>query len=112
MKQDELIENEEIAVSSKDERLNILFWNKFWTLPFFAMGVGNEGFVQNKCKYQNCYTTNDRKKIKNTHTRIDAVVVHGMDGDLAKLAIKNVRVTIFWIVIAIRRIRAKIKRCS
>ena len=95
MKQDELIENEEIVVSSKDERLNILFWNKFWTLPFFAMGVGNEGFVKNKCKYQNCYTTNDRKKIKNNSTRIDAVVVHGIAEDLAKLANKKVGVETF-----------------
>ena len=74
------------------------------------MGIGNEGFVSNKCKYQNCYTTNQREKIRDNHTRIDAVVVHGMDGDLAKLAIKKVRVTIFWIVIAIRRIRTKINK--
>ena len=92
MKQDE---NEDIVVSSKDERLNILFWNRFWTLPFFAMGVGNKGFVQSKCKYQNCYTTNDRKKLENNHTRIDAVVVHGIAEDLAKLANKKVGVETF-----------------
>ena len=54
------------------------------------MGVGNRGFVANKCKYQNCYTTNQRKKITNNHTRIDAIVVHGPDDDLARLASTNV----------------------
>ena len=43
-------ENEDIVVSSKDERLNILFFNKFYYLEFFGMGVGNEGFVKNNCK--------------------------------------------------------------
>ena len=94
MKQDEQIENEEIVVS-KDERLNILFWNAFFKLPFFGMGMGNKGFVQIKCKYQNCYTTNERKKLGNNDTRIDAVVVHGIDEDLAKLANKNVGVDTF-----------------
>ena len=94
MKQDELIENEEIVVS-KDERLNILFWNAFFQLPFFGMGTGNKGFVQIKCKYQNCYTTNERKKLGNNDTRIDAVVVHGIDKDLARLANKNVGVETF-----------------
>ena len=70
----------------KDEKLNILFWNGFWNWPFFGMGVGNRGFVSNKCKYQNCYTTNQRKKITNSHTRVDAIVVHGFDEDLARLA--------------------------
>ena len=92
---DGIIENEEIVVSSKDEKLNILFWNGFWNWPFFGMGVGNRGFVSNKCKYQNCYTTNQRKKIRNNHTRIDAVVVHGIDEDLAKLANKKVGVDTF-----------------
>ena len=92
MKQDE---NEDIVVPSKDERLNILFWNKFYYLEFFGMGVGNEGFVKNNCKYQNCYTTNQRKKLKDNHTRIDAVVVHGIDEDLAKLANKYVGVETF-----------------
>ena len=100
---DGIIENEEIVVSSKDEKLNILFWNGFWNWPFFGMGVGNRGFVSNKCKYQNCYTTNQRKKIRNNHTRIDAVVVHGIDEDLAKLANKNVGVDTFWIVILYER---------
>ena len=63
MKQDE---NEDIVVPSKDEKLNILFWNKFYYLEFFGMGVGNEGFVKNNCKHQNCYTTNQRKKLKTT----------------------------------------------
>ena len=56
------------------------------------MGVGNRGFVANKCKYQNCYTTNQRKKLLQKHTRIDAVVVHGWDDSLAKLA--NTKVSI------------------
>ena len=95
MKQDVIIDNEEIVISTKDQRLNILFWNAFWIWPFFGMGVGNEGFVSNKCKYQNCYTTNQREKLGDNHTRIDAVVVHGIDDDLAKLAVKNVGVETF-----------------
>ena len=69
-----------------DERLNILFWNGFWNWPFFGMGVGNRGFIANKCKYQNCYTTNKRNKLRKSTTRVDAIVVHGFDADLAKLA--------------------------
>ena len=95
MKQDVIIDNEEIVKSTKDERLNILFWNSYWNWPFFGMGVGNRGFVSNKCKYQNCYTTNQREKIRDNHTRIDAIVVHGewvhgIDKELAKLAETNV----------------------
>ena len=79
-----------IATASTDEKLNILFWNGFWNWPFFGMGVGNRGFVSNKCKYQNCFTTNQRKKLINTHSRIDAIVAHGWDEDLSKLATKKV----------------------
>ena len=84
--------NEEMVISTKDERSNILFWNAYWNRPFFGMGVGNIGFVSNKCKYQNCYTTNQREKIRDKHTRIDAIVVHGIDKELAKLAKTNVGV--------------------
>lgn len=83
-------DNQDAALPSKNEKLNIVFWNGFWNWPFFGMGVGNRGFVANKCKYQNCYTTNQRKKITNNHTRIDAIVVHGPDDDLARLASTNV----------------------
>ena len=59
------------------------------------MGVGNRGFVANKCRYTNCYTTNVRKKLNNKLIRIDAVVVHGWDKDLAKLADTTVSIIIF-----------------
>ena len=81
---------QDAILNSKNETLNIVFWNGFWNWPFFGMGVGNRGFVANKCQYQNCYTTNQRKKITNKHTRIDAIVVHGPDDDLARLASTNV----------------------
>ena len=80
----------EPPLNIEDEKLNILFWNGFWNWPFFGMGVGNRGFVSNKCKYQNCFTTNQRKKLINKHSRIDAVVTHGWDEDLSKLATKKV----------------------
>ena len=44
------------------EKLSILFWNRFWNLPFVKWG-GNTGFVNNGRKYTNCYTTNLRKKM-------------------------------------------------
>ena len=75
-----------------EDNLTILFWNGFWNWPFFGMGVGNRGFVANKCQYQNCYTTNQRKKLLNQHTRIDAIVVHGWDDSLNKLARTSVSI--------------------
>ena len=90
--ENKITNDEDIDISSSDIKLNILFWNGFWNLPFFGMGVGNRGFVSNKCKYQNCYTTNQRKKIFKSNTRIDAVVVHGIDEDLARLARTKVRI--------------------
>jgi hypothetical protein len=84
----------EPLTGAEDERLTILFWNGFWNWPFFGMGVGNRGFISNKCKYRNCYTTNNRTKLRKSTTRIDAIVVHGWDADLAKLAKTNVSLII------------------
>ena len=81
-----------------DEKLTILFWNRFWNWGYFGMGVGNRGFVSNKCEYSNCYTTNMRKKLMSRSTRIDAIVVHGWDEDLARLANTNVRVNFVGLV--------------
>ena len=52
-------------LSVKKQTLTILFWNGFWNWPYFGMGEGNAGFVSNNCKYQNCYTINDRDKLTN-----------------------------------------------
>ena len=76
-----------------NEKLSILFWNKFWDLPFFGMGEGNTGFENNGCIYTNCYTTNLRKKLLEKGNRIDAVVVHRWDNDLARFANTNVGTT-------------------
>ena len=42
------------------------------------MGKGNSGFVNNKCKYTNCFTTNNRSDLYLPDTRVDAVVVQGL----------------------------------
>ena len=36
---------QDAILSSKNEKLNIVFWNGFWNWPFFGMGVGNRGFA-------------------------------------------------------------------
>ena len=84
-------------MTKKDEydKLTILFWNGFWNWPFYGMGVGNSGFVANKCRCKNCYTTNLKKMLLQKHTRIDAIVVHGWDNDLAKLVDTKVGIIIF-----------------
>ena len=64
-----------------NEKLSILFWNKFWDLPFFGMGEGNTGFVNNRCKYTNCYTTNLQNKLVEKENGIDTLVVYGWDDD-------------------------------
>ena len=46
------------------------------------MGEGNRGFVTQKCKYINCYTTIQRREIFQSDKRIDAVIIHGWDRDL------------------------------
>ena len=86
-------EGDDTVEVNNNERLSILFWNKFWNWPFYAMGEGNTGFVNNRCKYTNCYTTKLRKKILEKGNRIDAVVVHGWDSDLARLAHTRVSTT-------------------
>ena len=73
------------------QKLIILFWNGFWNWPYFAMGEGNSGFVSNNCKYQNCYTTNQRDTMTNNLSTIDVVVTHGYDEALSQLATKTVR---------------------
>ena len=78
------------SLNIQDEKLYILFWNGYWNWPFYGMGEGNRGFVKNKCKYQNCFTTNQRAKLANKHLRIDAVVTHGWDNDLSKLTKQKV----------------------
>ena len=78
-------------LSVKKQRLTILFWNGFWNWPYFGMGEGNAGFVSNNCKCQNCYTINDRDKLTNNLSTIDAVVTHGYDEALSQLATKTVR---------------------
>ena len=81
----------DIPLSVQKQRLTILFWNGFWNWPYFGMGEGNAGFVSNNCKYQNCYTINDRDKLTNNLSTIDAVVTHGYDEALSQLGTKTVR---------------------
>ena len=46
------------------------------------MGGGNLGFLAQKCKYTNCYTTIQRRDLFQSDKRIDAVVIHGWNRDL------------------------------
>ena len=66
----------------KDENITILFWNSFWVYPLFAMGEGNSGFIKNKCKYTNCFTTHRRSELYQENKKVDAVVVHGWSKEL------------------------------
>jgi hypothetical protein len=42
------------------------------------MGTGNRGFEQMKCTFQNCYTSTIRSKLRDNHTRVDAILFHGV----------------------------------
>ena len=49
---------------------------RYWGYRHFGMGYKNSGFVRLGCRYQNCYTTANRKFLKYKDRRIDAVMVH------------------------------------
>ncbi len=50
----------------------ILFWNKYLGAEDNHYGYGQRGFIKYKCKYQNCETTSDRKRLN----ECDAVLVN------------------------------------
>ena len=70
-----------------NDNITILFWNFFWEID--RMGEGNSGFVKNKCKYTNCFTSNDRADLYRTDKRVDAVIVHGLLSPDFKNEFKN-----------------------
>ncbi|VVD04032.1 unnamed protein product [Leptidea sinapis] len=56
----------------------ILQWTSKSRPPFYHMGEGNSAFIENKCKYTNCYVTDDRNYFPN-ETDFDAIAFNGMD---------------------------------
>ena len=68
--------NMKVVKEHANDNITILFWNFFWEID--RMGEGNSGFVKNKCKYTNCFTTNNRSELYLPDKRVDAVVVHGL----------------------------------
>ena len=53
--------NMKVVKEHANDNITILFWNFFWEID--RMGEGNSGFVKNKCKYTNCFTTNNRSEL-------------------------------------------------
>ena len=68
--------NMKVFKEHANDNITILFWNFFWEID--RMGEGNSGFVKNKCKYTNCFTSNNRLDLYLPDKRVDAVVVHGL----------------------------------
>ena len=75
---------------TKETNITILFWNSYFIWKYYGMGYRNKGFIKAGCKYTNCYTTTNRKKIVDNNTRIDAVLVHSFEEKLAHLAAHGV----------------------
>lgn len=54
----------------------ILLWTQNLTQPYKTMSKGQNIFVERKCKYRNCFVTNDELYLKNV-TDFDAIVFIG-----------------------------------
>jgi hypothetical protein len=51
-------ENNFFSVSNRMK--NILFFNEYFTDPTLKFGFGQEPFIDSKCTFTNCFTTNNR----------------------------------------------------
>ncbi|CAH2087263.1 unnamed protein product [Euphydryas editha] len=56
----------------------ILQWTRKFSAPFDFMGTGNSAFVKNKCKFRNCYVTDDSHYFLNL-SDFDAIAFNGRD---------------------------------
>ncbi|XP_050350036.1 alpha-(1,3)-fucosyltransferase C-like isoform X2 [Nymphalis io] len=56
----------------------ILQWTRRFSAPFDFMGEGNSAFVKNKCKFTNCYVTDNSWHFLN-HSDFDAIAFNGRD---------------------------------
>lgn len=63
-------------MKQKDKKY-ILQWTNSTRAPFNFMRVGNSAFVRNRCKYTNCFVTNDTRFLD--ESQFDAVVFNGRE---------------------------------
>ncbi|XP_072938427.1 alpha-(1,3)-fucosyltransferase C-like [Epargyreus clarus] len=56
----------------------ILQWTRRFSAPFDFMGSGNSAFVKQKCKYTNCFVTDDANYFLD-QTEFDAIAFNGRD---------------------------------
>ncbi|XP_050668751.1 alpha-(1,3)-fucosyltransferase C-like [Leptidea sinapis] len=56
----------------------ILQWTRRFSAPFDFMGEGNSAFIQNKCKFTNCYVTDDTQYFLD-HREFDAIAFNSRD---------------------------------
>ncbi|XP_047995211.1 alpha-(1,3)-fucosyltransferase C-like [Leguminivora glycinivorella] len=54
----------------------ILLWTSPNNLPFAYMGRGREVFVQRRCRYTNCFVTNDKKLLRDV-SKFDVIAFAG-----------------------------------
>lgn len=54
----------------------ILQWTRPDTQPFVFMGVGQQGFIDRKCAFTNCFVTSDRNLLSDV-TEYDVILFHG-----------------------------------
>ncbi|XP_053607869.1 alpha-(1,3)-fucosyltransferase C-like [Plodia interpunctella] len=66
-----------VILSTKPSKLKyILQWTKPENVPFVYMGVGQNTFFENKCKYTNCYVTSNRYYLEH-YTLFDVIIFAG-----------------------------------
>lgn len=63
-------------MKQKDKKF-ILQWTNSTSAPFYFMKVGNLAFVRNKCKYTNCFVTNNTQFLD--ESQFDAVIFNGRE---------------------------------
>ncbi|XP_073945540.1 alpha-(1,3)-fucosyltransferase C-like isoform X1 [Choristoneura fumiferana] len=62
--------------SAKSDLKYILQWTNSKHEPFMYMGVGQQGFIDRKCKYTNCFVTDDRDYLGDV-TKFDVIAFAG-----------------------------------
>ncbi|XP_023942893.1 alpha-(1,3)-fucosyltransferase C [Bicyclus anynana] len=71
-------QRKDISYTNHKSLKYILQWTNRFALPLNTMGEGNSVFVKGKCKYTNCYVTDDKEYFLD-QTEFDAVVFGGLD---------------------------------
>ncbi|KAI8436161.1 hypothetical protein MSG28_004250, partial [Choristoneura fumiferana] len=75
---EKLVDKLQKNVNAKSDLKYILQWTNPKNVPFVYMGVGQQVFIDRKCKYTNCFVTDDRDYLGDV-TKFDAIAFAGTD---------------------------------